>query len=275
MAELDPRIIRVGIEIDGRLKVYEGLAVTAVGTKFGNANQNECEVKISNLDKATRDYILTETTPFNLNKRRKILIIEAGRVSYGTSRIFAGEITAATVSQPPDITLTIKALTGNYQKGEIIARTQPAQARLSQIAKQVAQDLGVTLDFQAKDKSIGNYSFSGAALKQIDKLGETGAVNVYLDDATLVVKDYNIPLRSRTRILNLDSGLIGIPETTEQGVKVKFLLDNTTTLGSAIELTSKIYPALNGTYVIYKLSFEIASRDVPFYWVAEAKRLGT
>jgi len=71
MAEIDKRIVRVGIETNGAIKYYEGLNITANGTKYGNANQNECEVKISNLDKATRDFILTETSPFNLNRTPK------------------------------------------------------------------------------------------------------------------------------------------------------------------------------------------------------------
>lgn len=270
---IDDRIVRVSIEVDGRVKIYEGLYVYISGMKYANPNQNECEVKIANLDKATRDYILTETSPFNKNRRRKKIIIEAGRVSYGTSQIFIGDIITATISQPPDLMVTLKALTGNYDKGNVIARSQPAQTSMSNIAKQVAGDLGLTLDFQATDKVISNYSFTGGSLKQVEKLGEMGAFNAYVDDDVLVVKDVNVPLTGQLRILNLDSGMIGIPEFTEQGVKVKFLLDNKTTLGSALQITSQINPAVNGFYSIYQLGFEIASRDTPFYWIASTKRI--
>jgi hypothetical protein len=62
--ELDPRILRVGIEIGGNSKCMTDLAITAKGTKYANANQNDCEVTITNLAPATRDYILTEASPF-------------------------------------------------------------------------------------------------------------------------------------------------------------------------------------------------------------------
>ncbi len=306
-AELDPRIVRVGIQINDQIKYYEGLAITATGTKYGNANQNECEVKIANLDKATRNYILTETSPFNLNKTPKKLIVEAGRVSYGTSRIFEGDIVVSgtpknplsgdkqksskstgfdinpnkkesssqsgQISQPPDITITLNALTANFEKGNIIAVSQPAKTKVSEIASQAAAQIGTTLDFQATDKYIANYSFSGGSLKQVEKIGELGHFNAYIDDKTLVVKDAGVALNNRVRILNLDTGMIGIPEINEKGIKVKFLLDNQTTLGSALQITSQLYPALNGTYVIYQLGFDIASRDTPFYWIASATRL--
>lgn len=303
--ELDPRIIRVSIQVGEILKIYEGLAVSATGCKYANANQNECEIKISNLDKETRNYILTATSPFNTDRTPKKVILEAGRVSTGTFKLFVGDIvcsspvhqssknndpnqrgpstgdsksgagsqtSGASTAQPPDITVTIKALTGDYLKGDVIATNQPAITPLSKIAKSVADQNGLSLNYQATEKNIANYSFTGGKLNQVDKLGECGC-DAYVDDENLIVKDTNVPLTGVLRKLDLTNGMIGIPEITEQGIKVKFLLDNQTTLGGALQITSKFYPALNGIYVIYKLSFEIANRDTPFYFIAEAKRI--
>jgi len=272
MLTLDPRLLRIGIEIDGQLKTYDGLAMTVSGTKYANANQNECEVKITNLDKATRDYLLTETSPFNKNKKRKILTVEAGRVSTGYSLVFSGDITNAVGAQPPDITLTLKAAAGDFAKGEIIARSQPGTAPLENIATRVAKDLGLSLNFEAKPKQISNYTYTGSAVKQVEQLGAMGRVNAFIDDLALVVKDFNAPLAGRTRELSLDTGMIGIPEFTDQGIKVKMLFDNQTVLGGGLNITSKMNPAADGLYTVYKLTFELASRDTPFYYIAEATR---
>jgi hypothetical protein len=86
------------------------------------------------------------------------------------------------------------------------------------------------------------------------------------------VKNNDAPLTGRVRILSADSGMIDIPQPTELGVQVTYLLDNNSTLGGALEIHSIVYPSLNGTYIIYKLSFDIATRGNPFYWIAEAKR---
>lgn len=272
MAELDPRLMRIGIEVDDRIKWYDQqFNISASGTKYANALQNECEVKLTNVNKETRDYILTETSPLNKNATPKRLMVEAGRVSTGMSLVFEGDITSAVGSQPPDITLSIKAKTANFQKGNVISRSK-SQTKLSNIAEGVAKDLGLRLDYQAKDKNIANYSHSGAALKQVDRLGTTGAVNAYINNGTLVVKDYNIPLKARTRVLNIDTGMIGIPEFTEQGIKVKMLFDNQTDLGYGLDVQSIMNPAANGVYSVYKLQFELSSRDTPFYLIAEAVR---
>lgn len=273
MADIDPRLVRISIEINGQFNRYEGLALTARGTKYANANQNDCEVVITNLTSVARDYLLTETSPFNSNRTPKRFVVEAGRQSYGYSKIFEGTIASATPSQPPDIALTIKALTGNDAKGNVVARTQPEQVRLSTVAQQVANDLGATLVFEAQDKQLANYNFTGGALKQVDALGKAGNVNVYQDDGALVVKNAEAALSGPARVLDLDTGLVGIPEITEQGVKVKYLLDNTSRLGGLLRVRSKLNPAASGDYAIYKLGFDITSRDTAFYWIAEARRL--
>jgi hypothetical protein len=269
----DFRIVRVGVQINNRLKIYEGLAIKASGARYASSTQNDCEVQIANLDAATRAYLATETSPANLNKTPKILTLDAGRQSYGTGRIFVGNISSVEIAQPPDIWTTLKCLTGNYQKGNVIARSYGASAPLSTIAQQVAKDLDLNLIFQANEKNIANYAFNGGALKQVDYLGKMGGTTAFIDNESLIVKDAAKPLANRLRILNADSGLIGVPTLTDEGIKVKFFLDTETTLGGVIQVQSKINPALNGNYSIYKLSFELASRDIPFDWTAEAKRL--
>lgn len=272
MPALDPRIVRVGIEIRGRFQIYEGLAIKASGSKYANANQNESEIEIGNLSRDVREYLLSELSPFNRNRSRKRIFLEVGRQSSGTFQLYAGEVTDVTVGQPPDIFIKCKCLTADFAKGQVVARSGGAVSKLSAIAKQVAQDLGLVLTFQATDKNVSNYSFTGGALKQVDRLGDVGGVNAYVDDGQLIVKNYNAPLRGGARVLNVDSGLIGQPEFTEHGVKVRYLIDGETKLGQSIKLESLSYPSANGLYTIYKLGFEVANRDVPFYYIAEAKR---
>lgn len=270
---INPRILRVGVEVDGVMRYYEGLAIVASGTKTANAAENECEVKITNLSKQTRDYILTETSPFNQSKKPKRLILEAGRESTGLSVVFIGDITSATIGQPPDIEIHLKASTKSTEKGNIIARSAGGDTNLSAIAKDVAKDLGLTLQFEATDKKISNYSHTGANTKQVVALGKAGGVNAYIDDDKLVVKNNNAALKGASQTLNLESGMIGTPEITEHGIKVKYLYNNNSAIGGALIIESKLNPAASGSYSIFKLNFDISNRDTQFYLTAEAKRL--
>ncbi len=272
--QLDDRIIRVSFEVSGKIKTYSTpFYIQATGTKFANALQNESNIVIANLDRQTQNYILTETTPYNLNNTVKSITLEAGRKSYGTAIIYSGNIVTSMLTQPPDVGITLKCLTGNFLKTNVIGVNQSGQATLQQISVSIAQLTGSILRFEATNKNIGNYNFSGSAVNQISLLNGFGGVNAYLDDGVLVVKDAGVPLNNTLKIVSAKTGMIGIPEFTEQGIKVKFLLDNHVVLGGHIRIISDINPAANGEYVIYKLSFEICTRDTPFYYIAEAQRI--
>lgn len=272
MANFDDRIVRVSIEVRGKFNVYEGLAIVASGNKVDNPTQNDCTIRIANLAKDVRDYIVTETSPFNKNRTPKRVIVEAGRKSTGTFVVFTGEIQSATITQPPDIWLEMKCLTGSFMGGKIIARSQPANTSLRQIATQIAADLDLILQFEATDRRIASYTHTGSALNQVKRLQDMGNVNAYVDDGLLIVKDKDIPIKTATSILSMDSGMVGKPELTEQGIKVTYMLDSASRLGGKLQVKSVLNPAANGEYVIYKLGFNIASRDTPFYYTAEAKR---
>lgn len=269
--ELDPRLVQVSVEVNGQINTYDGIYIKATGTKYANSLQNEAVITLTNLDKVTQDSILTDTSPFNPNRTPKVIKLYAGRESYGTTLIYSGNIVSSTVSQPPDLTVTFKCLTGNYTKGTVLARNKGGVASLKEIATGIAQDTNTILNFQATNKNITNYNFSGSALDQVALLASAGVI-AFIDDNVLVVKDDGIPITGISRDLNSGNGMIGIPEITEQGIKVKYLLDNVSKLGGALNITSDIYPAVNGSYVIYKLGFEIANRDTPFYYIAEAAR---
>ena len=275
MTEIDPRILRVGLEVSGSIRWYESpLAIRVRGSKLANDAQNQCDIAIGNLSRDVRNYLLTETSPFNANRTPKKVYVEAGRQRAGLSRVFVGEVTAASPTSPPEIWLEMKAQTGAFEKGNLVARNGRAKDKLSTLAEGVAKDLNCTLVFQASDKLISNYSFSGANLKQINALAAAGMVDAYQDDETLVVKDRGKPLSNRVKIIRADTGMVGVPECTERGVKVTILFDADTFLGGEIELTSELNPALDGNYTIYKLDFELSSREEAFYYHIEAERNG-
>lgn len=280
MAGLDLRILRVGIEVDGRINWYASLIdgqtamkIKVSGTKYANQLQNDCTVVITNLAHATRDYIITQASPYNKAPTPKRLIVEVGRVSTGLMQLFIGDIVSAEPSQPPDIALTIKALTQNAAAQVLTARSGGGQTKLSELSKAIADELGLSLDFQAQDKQVGNYQHSGAALKQVDKLQTAGGVSAYIDDGVLVVKDARVALNGRARILNKNNGMIGIPKPDEKGLKVSMFIDADTVLGGGLILQSQINKAANGNYTITQLGFEAESHGPAFYYHALALRV--
>lgn len=273
MAALDPRIMRISIEVRGQIRSYTDVAITATGTKFTNTTQGECNITVANLRKDVTDFILTETSPFNRNRTPKIVTLEAGRQSTGLSLVYSGNIFRSSISQPPDSILSIRALTLQFQKGNIVTRSLPANTSLSSIAQRVADDVGLPLNFQADNKQVGNYSFVGSAAQQLNKLADLSNIDVFADGGQMIVKNRGQAIQGKVRRLNSSTGLIGVPTFTEAGARITMLYDSQVVIGGELDITSEQYPALSGRYEVYKLAYNLANRDTPFYYTADCRRL--
>lgn len=272
---LDPRLLSVSFQVNNTLQTFnEGFYIRAKGSKFANALQNECSVEIANLDRETRNYILTETSPFNANRTPKTLSLYAGRVSTGLFLVYQGDITTSKISQPPDISLLLKCGTSHFMRGKVGSRSGGSNQSLLSIAQGVSGNLGLTLNNQANDRTVANYSYNGSALGEVQNLQHCG-VDAYVDDNQLVLKEVGVALSGSLIILNENSGMIGTPEITEKGLRVTFLFVSSAKLGGAIQIESTLNPAANGIYVIYKLNFTLASRDTEFYYIADCVRAKT
>lgn len=268
----DARLLRVGVETRGKVAWFDNLAIEVQATKTSLAAANEATVKITNLAKATRDAILTETSPWNKTQTRKRLIVEAGRSSYGYTRVFAGDIMSATASQPPDITVTLTAKTDAWNKTQFASTSKGPLVQARSIAQGIADSLGLAaLRWDVPDKQVSNWEHSGALSEQVNALARLGRWSVFVDDDTLVVAPLGKPLASVSpAVLDSTSGMVGLPEATEQGVKVRMMFSPNVRCGAALTLRSAINPSVNGSFVIFKMSYELSNRADPFYIVVEA-----
>lgn len=269
---MDLRRIRVGLEFKGRVNWYEGLKVSASGTKYASAMQNECTVTISGLSTEVRDHILAETNPYGAHLRPHKIIVEAGRVKTGVHRLFFGDVVTCTVSEPPDVTLTIAAKTGAWTSGKVISDSGGPLEPLSAIARRVAAHCEVGLQFEAQDKNIASFTFSGGASQMVDALQKAGNIRAFIDDDMLFVRDVAKPIRGRTRILNMNSGMVGIPRPTVRGVDVTYLIDGDSSVGGALTIESKANKSVNGTYIIEQLGFDVESHGPAFFYNAVCTR---
>src|SRR5699024_11842354 len=120
------------------------------------------------------------------NRTPKKLTVEVGRESTGLFMLFTGDIVGADIGPAPDVEITLRAKTNNANMGKVVAYSAGALAKLSAISLQVASSNGVRLDFRATDKNIANYSFSGAASRQVARLAEAGGGRPYTGEEALI-----------------------------------------------------------------------------------------
>jgi hypothetical protein len=261
-------VVTIDTSTDPKSPAY----IVANGSKFVDVTQNECSLQIANLSRDLRNALATNLTPFDYNQQRKSMQVWAGRVSTGLFLRYVGDIITAVPTQPPDIVMNIRSKTMQFFKNDIVAQSYAVTAPISQIVSDTAKSLGVSLRFEATDRNISNYAYSGSATGQLERLRNLGPIDAYVDDNTLVCKDKGVSLLNTSISLSPTTGMIGQPELTEYGIRVKCLLSPGVALGGTLILNSIQNPSLNGNYTIYRTGFEIATRDVAFYDVIEATR---
>lgn len=262
----DQRVVKVGLEIDGEVVTFEGLSIYASGRKYANVLSGECHAKIFNVTKAQQTYILSQFSPFNQRRNPINMTLDVGRESYGTFRLFEGGVFQCGATQPPDIGIFLRSLSNNFLTSVIAGATQPPQASMKTIAQSIAKAGGLTLDFQATDKQVGNWSVNGSLWQQVNKLGQVGGVDVFVDNTTLVVLDGDKSRAGEPRLIDATNGMVGVPQVTDTGVLVKVMIDNSIQTGGSVTVSSEINPGANGTYKVAQLNYEVASRDQPFWY---------
>lgn len=278
----DDRLVSLDVQLVGANGQPEGDIFTfdqryyiiATGTKFTDGSLGECAVRVDNIGRSTRDFLVSKTSPWVVPRLYANISLSVGRKSKGTFLLFTGQATASNPSQPPDIGLTFTSLTMSALLGNIGSLNGGPMTTLKSLAEQIAAQLpnpaggiGIPLEYQATyNPFIANYSFTGPLIRQIDKLNTMGGINAFVDNNHLIVVDNAAPRTGSPVILNSATGMIGVPEVNELGVTARMLIQQEVRPCDKVTVQSKLNPAANGNFFVYKLGFEIASRALPFYF---------
>ena len=267
--------IKVGEEVIASYD--EKFYMVASGTRYSNGNFGECALRIDNISKTTRDYLISKTTPWAKDRQNAIISLNVGRESYGTFQLFTGNMIAGSITQPPDIGIIFHSSTGAAALGQVNAFSANPKTSFQAICQQVADNISaawgspVTLSFQSKfgSKIIGNYTFTGGITDQVHLLAQLADVDAYIENNTLVIRDIGVPRKDAPIEINVNTGMIGIPEITEIGLRVRVLITNNILLGSPVRVTSAQNAVANGLFYVVRQYFEVASREAPFYWILD------
>lgn len=275
---INKRKIKLSIEINNEVKIFEnvgkkdGLKIAASGKKFTSPTQNEATIEVTGLNADSIQYLLSAIGEAKKTNKFKFISLEVGRENSEYFKIFSGDILKAELGEAPDLTLTFECKTNNRNNTKIISSSSNS-INLETLANQVAKNNGLQLVFSVLNKKIGNYNFIGSAQEQIENLQRIAQVSCFIDNQTLYVKPFDKALENTKRILNINSGLVGVPKATDEGVEVQFLIFNEAVIGGQLQLESKFNKSLNGDYLIKELEWDIATHDNPFFYKAICRKL--
>lgn len=261
---------------------YNAKRIEDVDIKFDielpmSAMMVEANIAICNLTRSDIEFLTTFASRMTALNQHKRIRVFAGYEDTQTNLIFDGEIFEAKPTQPPDIWLECKALSGIYGSTVQISKSVLNPIKIKDLYIAAAGWLGVELDWRAtSQKTVEKFDFTGSQTQLLASLFKVADVIPFLEDGKLAAVDKDsAQMVESVKEISEDSGMIGIPKVDYIGAEIKMLLDTGLKRGDTVYLRSKRIPAASGYYRIYHMRHEGHLRGEEWYTTIKTWRLDT
>lgn len=284
---IDPRVMRTRFLFDDGnniMEYNEDFAISFSASKNVFSTQNYAKLEIKNVRREMRAAMMTRFNQFTQRTRETPFLpvdITAGRISYGPSLVYSGNVIKCNMSPPPDIGLVMELATNQIDKTKWVQYWPKLPLTMQQLCEWAAQILGLTPEIHLPPK-LANApvpNFMGGNMITLEALPiyiqryYPDQMVVFIDDDALVAMAIGDVVPSRGTIevgYGTDNPFIGIPEWTEFGIRGKILFIPSLKLGCSVKATSVMNPSVNGEYTVGKIDYELTSRDTPYYAIFTA-----
>ena len=237
-------------------------------------------------------YNLSEENETRIKERGKPIKLEAGYADSGLEHVFSGTIRRVERQRLglDRVTrihvggeLSVKAVSDTRARavfiksyeGEVTART---------IASDAIQTLGLTvgsLDAIPEDAVEVDFQFSGDARIFLNEFLRPYGLHWYIENGEVKLSAYRKPADDRPVGVTVSegTGMIGTPTITDDGVRIKTLLDPRLSLGSTVQVQSDVLGSQEGelhnsSWKVIELTHAGDNREGTFETVVEGRPLG-
>lgn len=243
----------------GNTKIVNGLATRCKINKPGLPDKNGASVMIWGL--LPDDMARLTTLNFRpLQVQKNLIQIMAGDVGGSMSVAFAGEITSAFAdyNAAPDIAFVVEALAGYYPS---VTPAAPMSIRgsvsIEEIVSGIAKDIGYQFENFGVTASLLNPILNGSPIEKARMACRNANVQLIIDDNRLRIAPPGGAVgRGQPVAMSAETGLIGYPTFSSDGIKLKGYYQPDLELGGRLRVES-IVPMATGDWVITKLSHNI------------------
>lgn len=282
---LGQRVLRVVLNMpQGDVTLDETLDLKVKIQKAALAQQQSCEITVTDLSQSLRSSLITQFTAWNKrnvengqpNATQQSYIgvsVQAGYQNPGQPlnaiTIFFGQVAlAGPVGELPNMAVKITCYSQQISKVQYITQVPPGQMTFKAYAAWVAAQMGVNLVCQTSYDNVV-VTNPGASVHTVgDLLVDIQSyyrpnVAAFVDNNTLYVKDVNAVITTASQV-TIDE-FINMPLWDEWGAEFECLFNTQLLLSCAATLVSLMNPSLNKVgYVIYAIEYNLTSRDTPF-----------
>lgn len=254
----------------------EGLRVACGIVKAGGVSMAQCQLRVYGMSLSDMNALSTLGKPL-LDGRDNRVTVEVGTAD-GATVAFIGTIQEAYVDaqSAPDVAFIVHAFTGLLDALRPIAPSSfRGQADVSNIFAGLATQMGLTYENSGVSVQLSNPYFPGTALSQVQAAAQAANVNYLLDDGVLAVWPKGGSRGGAIPLLSPETGLVGYPQHTENGIRVTTLYNPAIQFGGRVQVESSLTPA-RGTWTVFSVQHELASElpGGPWFTTLDCSVLG-
>lgn len=259
----------------------EGLPTTVSIDKPGGEDENKMICSVNGLKLEIMEPLTVlgfkPKTTFN-----NVITIEAGTKGETLATVFKGEISKAVPVFSDDgiATLEIEATTGNYPNKIPSPQTSAkGDATVEELMQQFASEAGYSFQNEGVTSRVKNALFKGSPIVKARSLARQAGIELLIDDQKFVILPLGGNRSGTIPKFSKESGLLGYPSFTDDGIDARVLFDTRLDIGGLVEIDSLV-PKASGIWKITKLTHDLqayqstaSSWESSFSttWVQEAK----
>lgn len=209
-----------------------------------------------------------------MTDQRNTVSVFAGDDESGLGNCFNGTMheVFADFSAMPNVSLRIRAQTGLTDAIKPVSPISHSGATdVVTIMSGIASVMGRSFENNGvSGKVISNPYYSGTAAQQVQEVANDADIFQHDDGHTLAIWPKNGSRGGSIPFISPESGLVGYPSYTANGVDIVTLFNPSISFGGKIKLQSSL-PQATGTWQIYGLSHELESETPGGSWFSHVR----
>lgn len=238
-----------------------GLRTSAQITETGGVQMAELQLRVWGMPLDTMQKLTVLNKLAYEQERNNTVIVKAGDSETGTAVVFAGTIKEAwaDASNAPDVEFIVSAFSGLLAAVKPVAPTSfkgpvDADVFFASMARQITEGGQPTpygLENSGVTGVLDSPYYPGTALEQIRAAARALNCNAVLDSVKRVLAIWPAGKARGEQVVDLsaETGLVGYPQFTQNGIALTTLYTPSLTFGQAIKVKSAL-GAANGTWTV-------------------------
>ncbi len=247
-------------ESGGNVAEFRGLRCSARVSKAGGRSMSTLQISIYGLTLSIMNQLSTLGQKVILVPRDSITIT-AGDDENGMFTVFTGTIkdAYADFSASPQVPFNITANAGlsqavnNAQVSSFNGSTDVAT-----IMSGLASKMQLTFENNGVSKKLASPYLYGSLRNQAYSAAEAAGISLIIDNGKLAIWPRNGSRGGQIPLVSPDTGLVGYPAYTAEGISLKTIFNPSIVFGGQIKVQSSLTPA-NKTWAVFSLDYELDS----------------